>query len=34
MGHLGPKRGQNDAVLGHSLVQNTLVFGNFAQYDQ
>ena len=30
---LGPKRGQNE-VLGHFLVQNALVFGDFAYYDQ
>ena len=29
MGHLGPKRGQNE-VLGHFLVQNALVFADFA----
>ena len=32
MGHLGPKRGQN-GVLGHFLVQNALVFADFAYYD-
>ena len=31
MGHLGPKRGQNE-VLGHFLVQNWLVFADFANY--
>ena len=29
MGHLGPKRGQNE-VLGPYLAQNALVFGHFA----
>ena len=29
MGHLGPKRGQNE-VLGHFLVQNALGFADFA----
>ena len=33
MGHLGPKRGQNE-VLDHLLVQKELVFGDFANYDQ
>jgi hypothetical protein len=33
MGHLGPKRGKNE-VLGHLHVQNALVFGDFAYYDQ
>ena len=32
MGHLGPKRGQNE-VLGHFHVQNALVFADFAYYD-
>ena len=31
MGHLGPKRGQNE-VLGHFLAQNASVFGDFAYY--
>ena len=31
MGHLGPKRGQNE-VLGHLLVQKALVFDDFAYY--
>ena len=33
MGQLGPKRGQNE-VLGHFLVQNVLVFGDFAHDDR
>ena len=32
MGQLGPKRAQNE-VLGHFLIQNALVFANFAYYD-
>ena len=31
MGHLGPKRGQ-DEVLGHFLGQYALVFAGFAYY--
>ena len=32
MGHLGPKRGQNE-VLGHFLGQNALVFADSVYYD-
>ena len=32
MGHLGPKRGQNE-VLGHFLAQNASVFADFAYFD-
>ena len=32
MGHLGPKRGQNE-VLGHFLVQSSFVLADFAYYD-
>ena len=32
MGHLGPKRGQNE-VLGPFLIQNAIDFANFAYYD-
>ena len=32
MGHLGPKRGQNE-VLGHFLVQNALFFADSVYYD-
>ena len=32
MGHLGPIRGEHE-VLGHFLVQNALVFADFAYYD-
>ena len=32
MGHLGPKRGQNE-VLGHFLAQNALVFADSVFYD-
>ena len=32
MGHLGPKRGQNE-VLGHFLAQNALVFADYVFYD-
>ena len=32
MGHLGLKMGQNE-VLGHFLLQKSLVFGDFAYYD-
>ena len=33
MGHLGPKRGQNE-VLGHFLVQNALVLADFVYNDR
>ena len=33
MGHLGPKRGQNE-VLSHYLAQNALVFGDVAYHDK
>ena len=33
MGHLGPKRGQNE-VLGHFLGQNALVFADSVYYDR
>ena len=32
MGHLGPKRGQNE-VFGHLFVQNALDFADYAYYD-
>ena len=32
MGHLGPKRGQNE-VFGHFWAQNALVFPDFVYYD-
>ena len=32
MGHLGPKRGQNE-VLGHFLGQNALVFADSVYHD-
>ena len=32
MGHLGPKRGQNE-VLGHFFIQNALDFADFAYCD-
>ena len=33
MGHLGPKRDQNE-VLGHFHVQNALIFADFASAGQ
>ena len=33
MGHLGQKKVQND-VFGRFIVQNTLVLGDFAYFDQ
>ena len=33
MGHLGPKRGQNED-LGYFHIENALVFANVAYYDR